>query len=61
MLQDLDTLTDNETGRGRVYASRLRPAMATALDAVLASTGETASELIRRLVAVHLDAMHGAA
>lgn len=61
MLHDMDTLSDDDTGEGRVYASRLRPRMVSDLDAMLDATGETASAFIRRLVALHLDAYAKAA
>lgn len=56
-LTNADTLTDDTAGPGRVYGFRLRPGHAGRLDAILARTGESPSELFRRLTLVHLDAL----
>lgn len=45
------------TGPSRTFAFRLKLPDADALAAILDATGETASDLARRLIRVHLDAM----
>lgn len=45
------------SGPSRTLVTRIKLDAHDRLNAVLASTGETAAELVRRLVLVHLDAV----
>jgi hypothetical protein len=57
MLYDLDDDLATGSGPSRSLATRVKLDVHARLLAVLASTGETPAELVRRLVLVHLDAM----
>jgi hypothetical protein len=57
MMQDIDTTLKAGSGPSQLLSSRIKIDAIDRLKVVLDETGETPSELIRRLVTVHLDAM----
>ncbi len=57
MLHDANPMLQMGSGPSRPVSTRLKVAEYDRLTALLASTGGTSADLIRRLVHVHLDAM----
>lgn len=57
MLHNLDEELATGSGPSRSLATRVKLDVHARLLAVLASTGETPAELVRRLVLVHIDAI----